>query len=446
MFYIVETKEQLDRLAVYKDDDCFVHNIHHSEGNHMLYDQISVIYYRPFSASSGFLICRNHSESMSIHDVSTFIDNLTGQIWCIDSKSILRFWSVFLSPNSLKLAYALSGKEFPDLSSCDTAAHRHLNSTCHGNRDINVMIPLSKHYEKWETVYSILDFGLNPSGYDFYNDVVFNSFWMLEKQPIRGDGPEITKYFPKYDNYLIGSSSFVMSYLFTSYDLCHSTARPSCNYSGINYMALPKANGARKIISSDPENYLVEFDYKSYQIKLLADLIGYTFDSGNIHRELAKQYFNTDIVTDEQYEEGKKLTFRYSYGRTTEAPDIPFFQQVYTLRDELWSFNEENGFIISPISGRHLFGITKLTQVLPHLMQCLETERNALVLQNIHKFLEGKRSHIILYQYDSFLFDIHYREGTALVGQIKDILEEDGYETTVSFGYNYHEMNKTIIS
>jgi len=294
-----------------------------------------------------------------------------------------------------------------------------------------------------------LDFTLDPPGMSFYQDVVMNSFIELEKHPMLVDNVLLSKHYPEfhYFDYAKGSvfsGSFAL--INSLYNLHNATARPSCKSSCVNMMALPKSNGARGIIISPPGYYLAEFDYKSYQIKLLADLIGYTFDSGNIHEELAKTYFHTDIITPEQYEEGKKLTFRYSYGRSLEPPDSPFFKEVYALRDELWAWNAEHGSITSPISGRCLYGITKLTQVLPHLMQCLETERNALILQDIHKHLKGKRSRIILYQYDSFLFEIHSREGTHLIGEIKDILEKDGYQTTISFGYNYHEMNKTIIS
>ena len=55
--------------------------------------------------------------------------------------------------------------------------------------------------------------------------------------------------------------------------------------------------------------------------------------------------------------------------------------------------------------------------------------------------LEGYKSKLILYSYDSFLFDFHLDDGLDFIKRVKGIVECKGkYPVKVAKGSNYHEM------
>jgi len=63
------------------------------------------------------------------------------------------------------------------------------------------------------------------------------------------------------------------------------------------------------------------------------------------------------------------------------------------------------------------------------------------VLSNLIPFLESYKSKLILYSYDSFLFDFNLDDGVDFLKKIKKIIESNGlFPTKTSKGTNYHEM------
>jgi len=76
-----------------------------------------------------------------------------------------------------------------------------------------------------------------------------------------------------------------------------------------------------------------------------------------------------------------------------------------------------------------------------YLIQLMETENNMRVLTKLLPEIDGYKSKIILYSYDSFLFDVHKNDGMKFVKKVKAIAESRGkYPVRVSKGLNYHEM------
>jgi hypothetical protein len=201
-----------------------------------------------------------------------------------------------------------------------------------------------------------------------------------------------------------------------------------------------KNDGSRKSFIAENDR-LVEFDYQSYHIRILAYHIGYVFDS-DIHSHLAKYYFGTDEITRSQYEESKSLTFKllYTDSISEEVADIPFFAKVKEYKESLWNIYRKQGYIESIISKRPIRGITSKTQILPYILQNYETERNILVLNDIFKYLACKRTKLVLYNYDSFLFDYSKEDGKQTLCDIQMILEQDDYKTSCKHGSNYQEM------
>ena len=75
------------------------------------------------------------------------------------------------------------------------------------------------------------------------------------------------------------------------------------------------------------------------------------------------------------------------------------------------------------------------------MIQLLETENNMKVLNDLIPFIKDYESKLVLYSYDSFLFDFKISDGLDFLKQVKGILEMDGlFPTKVAKGLNYHEM------
>jgi hypothetical protein len=229
--------------------------------------------------------------------------------------------------------------------------------------------------------------------------------------------------------------------IYTQYNLFTSTGRPSNAFNGINFSAMNKEDGSRSSFVPS-KDVLVEFDYSSYHLRILAYHIGYKFEEEDIHTHLAKFYYGTETVTSEQYAESKGLTFKllYTDSISEELEDIPFFAKVKEFKKILWQTYKKQGFIESFLSKSPIKGITSKTQILPYVLQNYETERNILIINDLLKYLENKVTRLVLYNYDSFLFDYSKKDGKKTIEEIKDILEQDGYKTSCKFGYNYQEM------
>ena len=76
-----------------------------------------------------------------------------------------------------------------------------------------------------------------------------------------------------------------------------------------------------------------------------------------------------------------------------------------------------------------------------YLIQLLETENNMRMLEELVPKIKGNKSKLILYQYDSFLFDFCFDEGVTFLKEVKEIIEQENkFVTKVSGGINYNDM------
>ena len=75
-----------------------------------------------------------------------------------------------------------------------------------------------------------------------------------------------------------------------------------------------------------------------------------------------------------------------------------------------------------------------------YLIQAHETETNIQTILELQKYLLNKKTNLILYGYDSFLFDVSNHDGINVVRKIKEILERNGHLTKSKMGINYSDM------
>ena len=298
-------------------------------------------------------------------------------------------------------------------------------------QDINRIIPVSKHYEVCENIYSKLQQVIlepKPDYVKFYSKGAL-AFFGIEKNGIKINKDKFYKYYePNNESYSIYNDR-----IFTQYNLNTTTRRPSNAFNSINFTALKKDNHSRSsFIASN--NELIEIDISAYHPTLAGQLVGYEFSNSDIHSEFAALY-NVD------YKTAKELTFKqFNGGVFKEYQHLEFFQKVTEYTNNNWELYQSQGYLDAPISG-YRFESSKLENMNPqkffnYVLQNLETSTNIQILLKIHKILAGKNTKIVLYTYDSFLLDWDEDEEQELE-QIKDIFKEFKLHIKINRGRNY---------
>jgi hypothetical protein len=225
------------------------------------------------------------------------------------------------------------------------------------------------------------------------------------------------------------------------------TGRPSNAFRGFNFAAINKEDGTRDAFCSQ-HGALVEMDFDAYHVRLIARLINYELPSSSVHEYFGRFYFDTDTLTEEQYEQSKQITFRLLYGGIDkEFLEIPYFRQVNDLIWQLWDDYKKQGYIITPVENRPITmdGVDRVraNKLFNYYLQALETEVSVRKMERVVDYLRGKISKLILYTYDSILLDIETTEAKEVVPCIRKILEDGNFPVKVKYGTTYGKM-KTI--
>jgi len=75
------------------------------------------------------------------------------------------------------------------------------------------------------------------------------------------------------------------------------------------------------------------------------------------------------------------------------------------------------------------------------MLQNIETAINTKILMDIHKLLRGRKTKIVLYTYDSFLFELgEDEEGIEI--EINEIFKKYKLTTKTKKGYDYDFTRK----
>ena len=135
----------------------------------------------------------------------------------------------------------------------------------------------------------------------------------------------------------------------------------------------------------------------------------------------------------------------YYTGIASEYLTIPFFNKVHEYTNLLWNQYRENGYIETSLFGRKLhksfFTDMNAAKLLNYLLQSFETERNMAVIHNVLHRTQSFSSKLILYTYDSFLFDFDKRDGSEYIQIVKKELEQNGkFPVKLEIGPDYHNM------
>jgi hypothetical protein len=312
-----------------------------------------------------------------------------------------------------------------------------LNNRFYNLKNINTVIPIYKHLEYCNKVADEIEQlwekrdKINFNNYLLYDKEAILAYYSIERKGIKvsDDVCEV------FDNRV--KKHISDNRLYSDYFLNTTTGRPSNSFGSVNFAALEPEKRKAFI----PENDIfVEYDYDAYHLRIIADLVEYKFPEGSVHEYLAGWY-GVD------YDESKAITFRILYGGISEdiANKVPFFRKVKKFINKKWELFNLDKCVYTYIYNRsitsnNLQGMNA-NKVFNYLIQAHETELNIKTIIELQRYLLDKKTDLVLYGYDSFLFDFSKQDGEHILYNVKKILERNGHPVKLKQGYNYQEMN-----
>jgi hypothetical protein len=426
MFYIIEKSSQLQQLSF---EDCFVRFIPFNNNFHPALTELSLVYVRPLDSKKGYILCLNHNESLSLNkdEVFNWLNDL-GKIWVLDKKQALHHYY------SDKL-FDVNFLEPVDIKSLDNACISYYYGKHNALPNANCLIPISKHYEMCETIFDmalpiIKQYTLSNTTFQFNNFRTANVFYNIEKNGIKVD----KNCFIEYYNGKLTNPQFNLnrSKIYTQYNLNTTTSRPSNTFNSINFAALNKDSGERMCYRPENDKF-IEIDFQGYHPRLIGELVGFDFPKDKNTYDVLGELLGVS------QQEAKELTFKQLYGGVwSEYQNKPFFKDVLKYTDSIWDTYQygkrlvtENKIFINDVE------MTR-SKLFNYIVQSKETSTNVDLLKLVFDKLKGKKTKLVLYTYDAFLFD-YSNEDKGLIQEIVNILD---YPVNIKQGKTYHGLEK----
>lgn len=439
---IIETKEELKAFAEkYKTlDEVLIIPVLSDDNVHPSETDISLLYLSDFVDE--YIIAFSHNEAITWPvELLDFIN--TGVRKYVPNKKSLD--QVYKFKNVVDVGmlhwFQTNQKFIYDLNFTNTLFYRQFHTLPNLNRNIPIMKILekcSKLSVKIEKIISENRYLTELEPFKLYNNLVSDTFSKIESVGLAIDEKKFKKAFPEKDER--GEDGMV----YTQYNLFTSTGRPSNAFHSVNYAALSPEQ-RRPFISRFDDGYLVMFDYDAFHLRLIGKLCNYTLPKTSMHEYLAKHYYDTDEVSDYQYDESKKKSFHYLYGEIPdEALSIPFFREAKNLTDRVWEIYKQYKLIQTPLFKRQIDGdnVNSMnpSKAFNYILQSFETEWMVSIMDKVITYLEDYKTELILYTYDSMLFDFSESDGTNVIDNLNDIISAHSMKTKCYFGHDYMDM------
>ena len=416
---IIEKDNQLDEFIEKNLNlDCFIIPILSDVNRHPLENSLCAVYVKIVDGEEG-LLCFNHGETLKLSLEKLLTLDKLGRKFVRDKKQlnhIVKLKDVI----DVNLQHYMETNEPLDWDELSTNTHDYFYRVMWKMKNTNRIIPIFKHLELCREQVKVLEKYYQLPIHEQYNDEIIDNLSFIESSGLRKDDEMV----------------------YSEYNLYTSTGRPSNRFGGINFAALNKKDESRKPYTSRfQDGILVEFDYDAYHLRLIGHILDYKFPKGSVHEHMSEFYGDVD------YETSKSTSFQYLYGRIPqEVIDTnPFFSRVNDYINEIWGEFKREDFIKSNIYNKRIYkknlSAMNRNKLFNYMIQLLETENNMKVMSELIPFLKDKQSKLILYSYDSFLFDFKLTDGLDFLTDVKEILEQNGvFPTKSSRGLNYHEM------
>ena len=376
------------------------------------------------------MICQFHPDCVGVLEDFTWLEDEL--IFTPDAK-ILQHIHPFKNVVDMNWEWWSQTNQPFDMSKVRNNAYDFFYNKYYNAKRLNEIIPILKHKE-WcveleREMGKMID--INESlGWEDYGKEVTEAFGYIESNGVKVSD-DVCDIFDERVRKHISNGR-----LYTKYNLWTSTGRPSNSFGNVNFAAM-KPEQRKAII---PEyDMLVEYDYDAYHLRLIGDLIGYKFDEESVHQHLADKYGCS-------YDEAKQRSFRQLYGGIDKKTrkDITFFNLTYDKIFTYWGYFNDNKFIETDIYNRKLLSKNytdmNKNKLFNYLIQAYETESNIKTIIELKRYLLDKKTKLVLYGYDSFLFDFSKDDGVSTLTELKNILERNGHMVKSQAGSNYGEM------
>ena len=403
--------------------DAFLHPLHKD-------NDLSLLYVRHVGDREGRMICINHPDCGDKDSIDDIKNDHTYFYITPDKKKLMHIFpdTRLIDVNHLHWW----DKNIPmDLENIRVNAYDFFHSKYYNVKKLNEIIPFMKHKEYCDRVFDkILDHVSEVSENIYHSDVT-KAFGLIEKNGVKVSD-DVCDIFDERVRRHISNGK-----LYSQYNLWTSTGRPSNSFGSVNFAALPPEKRGAFIPENDS---LVEYDFDAYHLRLIGELVDYQFGDESVHQHLADFYGST-------YEESKQISFKLLYGGITKdiQEKVPFFKKVHDFINLKWSeFNRLN-YVLTNIYRRRILSSNNKdmnrNKLFNYLIQSFETERNIKRIIKTQEYLKDKKTKLVLYGYDSFLFDFSKQDGVNILKDIQNILEEENYPTKIKMGYTYSMMS-----
>jgi len=440
---IIENSSDLKYLQRSIDEhDSFWIPVYSDTYKHYTQNQISFIYIYSIKHDEEFIFSARHYDCLS-QDIE-HIQQLTSQanIFVLAKKRFKKFYQHKCYDADL-MAWWQTGAMLP-LNETNTNAHDVWNRWWHNETDTNDWLPITRHIERCQAMrmefmkaYSVFEM---TDEFRNYDELAIDTFSEIEQNGLQINQEIFTEKFQ--------TNGIHDNKVFTEYNLYTTTGRPSNKFGGINYAALNKEDGSREAFQSRFENgFLLEYDYDAFHVRLIAELIGYQLPYESIHTYFGRQYFNKPELSNDEYEQSKQITFRLLYGGIDkDFEQIPFFGETKQYIQSLWKSFNRKGYVETPRLKRKLYKShlpdMNANKLFNYILQATETEHNLVILNKVNTAMKRHNSKLILYTYDSLLFDYDMNDGRRFIIQMQNILSEHGkFPVKIKAGTNYHAMS-----
>ena len=423
---IVESNDEWNGFKkIFKEESSILLSVQCDESKHPVDSKLCLFYVRFLDSLEEYILPFRHSDAVNLN--TDYIKELQTDkdVYTYDKKKLLHFIDL-KGVRDLQMQSYLETNQPLIIEDSITPTHEYFYRTHYKKSNLNCVIPIMKHLEANRIIVDRIKLGALMGNKHTENVFRTYNFNVLENlQKIESNGLQT-----------------IDGMVYSEYNPYTATGRPSNRFGGMNFAALNKKDGCRrKFISRyGKDGMLIEMDYDAYHLRLIADVIDYQFPKGSVHQHMAKLY-GVD------YNEAKGLSFQYLYGHIPDEVinNNPFFKKVQKYIDKVWKGYKSNNFIESDIYSKRIYkknlSDMNKNKVFNYLIQLMETESNMSMLTELIPKLKGYKSKLVLYSYDSFLFDFHMEDGLDFIKMVKGIIEMgDRYPVKVAKGSNYHEM------
>ena len=425
MFYLIETKNQLTSLKQKFNDSMYLEYIQGNDNTHPALAEVIAVYLNV--EDKGYIIPINHPECINWDKGAIFSVLSNYEFKVYDKKAALH-----LNP---QISYTDIQHQTPLQTQHTTQAHiwyyRKFPQT-----KVNKMIPIGKHLERCNSKYNEI-IGYTPGKTnEFINGILLPTLQKLEQNGLKINDKFDTYFTTKNKKYSIKED-----HIYGWYNPYTTTGRPVNNFNGINFVGLKHDNGERDCFEPD-NDFFVEMDYDGYHPRLIGDIVGYRFH-GNVHNELAQIYFKSKEITPQQYKESKTLTFKQIYGGIDKKNlHHEFFHKTQNFIDIIWEAFNKDGYIdvgsyrikkddYPKIHAQKLFN---------YYIQATETYTNICRINEVQQYLGNKKTKLVLYIYDAFIFDFSKEDHKQVLLDLHTILS-DKFPVKIKTGTHYGALN-----